>query len=94
MKFLVVLVVVWVVYRIWGPHAHRRFPPSAGRTAGAGPRPQTARVAGPQDMVPCARCGRHVPRQEVVQAHGQSFCCTEHAEAGAVSPASQDARRP
>ena len=29
-------------------------------------------------MVPCAKCGVHVPRQTAIDKDGHFFCCEEH----------------
>ena len=34
-----------------------------------------------ENMVRCAHCGLHLPRDESVQADGQYFCSSEHRDA-------------
>jgi len=36
-----------------------------------------------QDLVSCARCGMHLPRNEAREAGGRLFCGEEHARLGA-----------
>jgi hypothetical protein len=31
------------------------------------------------DLVPCKRCGLHLPRNEATWQHGQAFCSKDHA---------------
>ena len=31
-----------------------------------------------QDMVSCAHCGLHLPKNESVLAEGKYYCCTSH----------------
>lgn len=74
MKFLVVLVVVWVVYRIWGPHAHRRFPPSAGRTAGGRSTPRRPRAwPGRRTWCPARTAGCTCPARRRYRPTGRAF---------------------
>lgn len=35
-----------------------------------------------EDMVSCAQCGVHLPGSLAVQAHGYSYCCVAHRDAG------------
>jgi uncharacterized protein len=36
-----------------------------------------------QDLVSCARCGMHLPRNEAREAGGRLYCGEEHARLGA-----------
>jgi len=36
-----------------------------------------------QDLVACARCGMHLPRNEAREAAGKLYCGEEHARLGA-----------
>ena len=36
-----------------------------------------------QDLVACARCGMHLPRDEAREADGRLYCGEEHARLGA-----------
>lgn len=40
------------------------------------------RVQPPQAMVPCARCGLHLPRSDALPAGEQFFCSEEHRRLG------------
>lgn len=39
---------------------------------------QPARELPEQDMVRCAQCGLHLPRQEALQAEGRFYCSDRH----------------
>lgn len=47
------------------------------RTAGEGGRPTA-----PEEMVPCAVCGLHVPESEARKENHVFFCCEEHLRRG------------
>lgn len=76
MKYLVLLIVLVLAYGWWrsGRRAHMR--------QGAAPQqpPQTAKEmpASALDMVPCAHCGLHVPRNEALAQGIRHYCCPEH----------------
>ena len=57
MKYLVLLGVLALAYALW--RQQRRSPPPTHR---ASPPPPAA----PQDMVACAHCGVHLPRDEAM----------------------------
>lgn len=70
MKFIIwaviaVLVLAWLMRaKKTAGNAGARAPASADR---------------PEAMLPCARCGLHVPASEAVRhAPGAAFCCEEH----------------
>lgn len=66
--WLIVMVLVWWVYK-------------RARTTGTDQTPPAAPAAAPQDMVTCARCGIHLPHDEAVAgAHGQ-YCSPAHRSA-------------
>jgi uncharacterized protein len=68
---LVVLIVL-IVLAVW--LIRRAF--RATRKA-----PQAPPIRG--DLVACARCGMHLPRNEAREAGGQLYCGEEHARLGA-----------
>jgi uncharacterized protein len=35
-----------------------------------------------ENMVPCARCGVHLPRSESITTQGRTYCSAEHQRAG------------
>lgn len=88
-KFL--LLVLLIVAVLWGPLSRLRKPARRDPMPGKTPATPTsdARAAhdnGPQDIVPCAHCGIHLPRREALSApeHGPTilFCCAEHRRLG------------
>ena len=64
MKYLVLLGVLALAYALW--RQQRRSPPPTHR---ASPPPPAA----PQDMVACAHCGVHLPRDEAIAAIAASI---------------------
>lgn len=80
MKYLVLFGVLLAVYLVV----------RAGRSGG-GQAPWAQRrppapppAAAPQDMVRCAACGLHLPRDEaLVDSRGRTFCSPEHRDQGA-----------
>jgi uncharacterized protein len=38
--------------------------------------------AAAENMVPCARCGVHLPRSESISTQGRFYCSPEHQRAG------------
>ena len=67
MKFLLLLVAVFaLIWLVRGSVRGRTPPPSA-------PGPQA-----PQQMLTCAHCGTHLPRDEALPGRGGVFCDAEH----------------
>jgi uncharacterized protein len=76
MKYLLVLVVVWVGYHFW--RNARRAQELADQEREGRPN------AGPVTMVVCRHCGTHLPTSEAI-AHGRDFYCSaEHRDQHAV----------
>jgi uncharacterized protein len=71
MKYILVLLVVWVGYHLW----------RKGRIADAA-KPQSPQrsPAKPLAMVACAHCGTHLPSSEAIQAGRVFYCNAEHRE--------------
>jgi uncharacterized protein len=71
MKYILVLLVVWVGYHLW----------RKGRIADAA-KPQSPQrsPAKPLAMGACAHCGTHLPSSEALQAGGVFYCNAEHRE--------------
>jgi uncharacterized protein len=63
--WLLVILLVWWAYR-------RAQKPSANATSRQTDTPDT------QDMVRCAHCGIHLPRDEAVRGEKGLYCGTEH----------------
>ncbi|HSC62240.1 MAG TPA: PP0621 family protein [Caldimonas sp.] len=66
MKILLFLVVVFVL--LWLLRG------ATGRRRGDAPRPPQA----PQEMIACAHCGVHLPRDEALPGRGGVFCGDAH----------------
>ena len=69
---LIVLIVlaVWLIRRAFLTSSKsRNAPPRQGNLEG--------------DLVACARCGMHLPRNEAREAGGRLYCGEEHARLGA-----------
>ena len=71
MKFLLFLVIVLLGVWLWRS-GRRGNNPSQAETSEPPP------TAGPQDMVPCARCGMHLPHNEAVVGRIGLYCSNEH----------------
>jgi uncharacterized protein len=69
MKYILVLVVVWVGYQLW------RRARIADQVAKERP-PQPVNT--PMAMVACAHCGTHLPQTEALSDNGHFFCNAEH----------------
>lgn len=70
MKFLLVFAVLLVAYAVWR---------SNRRGSGEPPPPPAARPAPRQlEMVRCAVCGVHLPRNDAVSTSSASYCSAEH----------------
>ena len=67
MKILLFLVVVFVLLWLLRGATTRR------RRGGAAPPPQA-----PQEMIACAHCGVHLPRDEALPGRGGVFCGDAH----------------
>ncbi len=69
MKYILVLLVVWVGYHLW----------RKGRISDAAkPQAPQRSPAKPLAMVACAHCGTHLPSSEALQAGGVFYCNAEH----------------
>jgi hypothetical protein len=71
MKYLLLLLLLWVVWRILRP-APRRRPPPAREHEGGG-----------EKMIACAHCGVYAPEREMLRAKdGRYYCSPEHRAIG------------
>jgi len=78
MKYLVVaLVVIVVLWLMFGLQRRKSTPPAGGKPAAPG-----RRVGPPERMLTCAHCGMHLPRGDALIAAGQAYCSAEHRDAG------------
>ena len=75
MKYLLVLIVVYVAIYIWRKNRRDelRAQPPPPRTPPA--------VGAPQAMVRCAHCGLHLPLADAVQGPDGVYCSAAHKQA-------------
>ena len=73
LKLLLFVLVLFAVY--WVPRLLRQK--NSARQGGAPPRGRPAADA--ERMLPCARCGLHVPESDGVRRDEAFYCCEEHA---------------
>ncbi|MBY0341134.1 MAG: hypothetical protein K2Q19_08225 [Rhodocyclaceae bacterium] len=72
MKWLILLVVVWVAWRLLRS-LRRAEPPPARSSSG-------------ETMCACAHCGLNVPASEaLIESPSLSYCCEAHRRLGPVS---------
>jgi uncharacterized protein len=70
MKFVLLLIAVFVLlWMLRGSVQRARRPPGAPKPPGAEP---------PQQMLRCAQCGLHLPRDEALPGRGGVFCGAAH----------------
>lgn len=70
MKYLVLFAVLAVVYMAWR---------SQRQASAKSTEAKTASPTLPQEMVRCADCGLHLPREEALEdPGGRLFCSTQH----------------
>ncbi|MDR2626036.1 MAG: hypothetical protein LBC37_06855 [Zoogloeaceae bacterium] len=78
MKFLLLFLLAWVVWRLLRPPAPRREMPP--------PPPPFTREHGGEKMLCCAHCGVYAPEREMLRAQdGRYYCSPEHLAAGEKS---------
>ena len=89
-KFLLLLLLIVAV--LWGPLSRLRGPTRRAPAPGKPAQDTATKASRPQDMVPCAHCGVHLPRGEALPApeHGPGllFCGAEHRRLGPRATAS------
>lgn len=68
-KLLLLILLGILAYLVFTRAARARKPD-------ARPRPADAKI------VPCARCGLHIPADEGIAADGLFYCCEEHRRLG------------
>lgn len=78
MKFLLVFLVIVVAVGIW--RSKRRTAQMARKQPAA-----RRKLLAPQDMVECAHCGVHLPRDEALTEKNRFYCSAEHREKAARS---------
>ena len=72
MKYLLLIGLLALVFFLLG--AKRARPPEVNKSK---PKPEPL----PQDMLKCAHCGLHLPRDEALPGRGGVFCSAEHRQA-------------
>ncbi|MCG6975053.1 MAG: hypothetical protein LJE56_01440 [Acidiferrobacterales bacterium] len=67
LRLVILLILGWLAYRLV-----RRL------VADESPRPsgKQARI----EIVPCAKCGVHIPREEALMHNGKAYCSAAHME--------------
>ena len=74
MKYLLVLIVVWVAFMLWRNGRRREVERSA--------RPPGGTPTLPQAMVRCAHCGLHLPAADAIPGKdGKAYCSAAHRQA-------------
>ncbi len=71
-KYLLILAVIAVVYA--AVRGQRKVPPAQGRRRPA--------QQPPQQMVACAHCGVHLPREDALMLGRDAYCCAAHRDKG------------
>lgn len=68
LRWLIVLAVAWIAFRLWRSATRRSVTDRKGSTT--------------VPLVRCAHCGTHVPAHEALERGGQHYCSLEHLKAG------------
>jgi uncharacterized protein len=77
MKFLFWFLVIWLVWRVWRNVQRLKAQQAAVQDV------EVPSSVAPDWMVPCAHCGLHVPREEMlVDAAGFAYCSEAHRQLG------------
>ncbi len=74
MKYLLVLVIAFLVIWLW--KSHRRTDISEKANAAASKKPNQKMV--PTEIVACDVCGVHLPRAEALAGPGGIYCSAAH----------------
>lgn len=69
-RLIVIGLIIWFLYR-----AVQRMLEKPRTTE------RPTRPASSRDMVKCAYCGIHIPRDEALEREGKYYCSTEHRDA-------------
>lgn len=70
-RLIIIGLIIWFLYRAFQRMLEKP------RSTETPKRPLTS-----QDMVKCAHCGIHIPRDEALERDGKSYCSPEHRDAG------------
>ena len=76
LRLIFVFVVIWLLLRLL------TRPASTNRTPHQSP---SNRPSGGVTMLPCARCGVYIPKNEAIESEGRVYCSREHAAQGPES---------
>jgi uncharacterized protein len=82
MKYLLLILVIGLVAFMLG---FKRSRPKPSAPSPAAPKAPPTPPA-PQDMVSCAHCGLHLPRDEALPGRGGLFCSPAHRAAFEAGP--------
>ncbi len=80
LKWLLVVVIVVVAFYLWRSARER----DSDRPAPVAKPPAKANTS-PQEMVRCAHCGVHLPRQDAYLNGPNLYCSTDHLKLGPQS---------
>lgn len=79
MKYLVLIALLAVVYMAWrGKRLGGGSAPNPASRRAAPPDGKGAAPGTPHEMVSCAACGLHLPRDEAVAGSGGLYCSRQH----------------
>lgn len=79
MKYLLLLALAAYVYYSWRKQRGIGRSPSAAHGGAS----RSARGPAPQEMVACAACGLHLPREEALaDGRGRLYCSPQHRDQG------------
>ncbi|MFL6621726.1 MAG: PP0621 family protein [Sulfurifustaceae bacterium] len=67
-RLLIILIALWIAWQLI-----RRFL----RASHSSERPSTPSGQAPR-MLPCARCGVHIPEPQAITVGGKAYCSKEH----------------
>jgi uncharacterized protein len=90
---LLVWIAAGLIFGLWllEKNRQRRMsakerPANGGGQEAGGPKRRQAALPEPERMLPCARCGVHVPSSEALLAGDEAYCSPEHRAQGAPHP--------
>jgi uncharacterized protein len=71
LRLLILGLIFWLLYRMIYRLLNKPKPQQPIQRKGSG-----------TDMVRCAHCGIHIPKNEALQRDGRDYCSEEHRDAG------------
>ncbi len=70
-RLIAIGLIIWLLYRAFQRMLSKPNEPE-----------QIKRQKGASDMVKCAHCGIHIPKDEALHKDGLDYCSPEHRDAG------------